>query len=276
MNLSDLHKPPTAKPRWLAFSCTHCPLQDEDAVSFLLEKIAEVKPHYVVHLGDNLEAIYGSRWPSEYDWDAETEFVVGNYFLERVRQAAEAANDQSRCVLLAGNHDSNALSLLRVSKQVASMVDWRRHMPEVAEGRWLTPVKYVYDPVYGCVRLGQVTFAHGYNHGASYGIQALTLGIPFGLTVLGHTHRPEPVTRLYKTTSVPLPYWYANAGCLRTLKPEYAKRRYTGSWGHAVAHGTAELWRYRNGFIPSDRLWTAKVDVLRTGEGYSPETYADV
>lgn len=276
MDLTTIHKPLTDSPTWLAFSCTHCPLQDEDAVRFLLDKIQEVKPDYIIHLGDNLEAMYASRWPNEYDWDAKDEFLSGNDLLSRVRGEAEYANPDARCILLQGNHDANALSLLRLSKTVARMVDWRVHMSEVASGAWATPVKYVYDAEHGAVRLGQVTFAHGYNHGANYGMQAITLGIPYGLTVMGHTHRPSAVSRAKRTSTIDLPYWDANVGCLRTLKPEYAKRRYTGSWGHAVAYGSAKLWRYGKGYIPSEPLWRAQVDVLRTGEGYAPETYGDL
>lgn len=255
-----------AKPvRWLAFGCTHVPLHDRWACERLVSRIAEYKPHVVVCLGDLYEADSASRWPSEYDWTLEHEFAEADAVLLSIREAAPNAT----LVFLPGNHDDNMLSIARIPRKVRSRCDWRVRQYDAA-GRWLNPelltywrrpARYLYCRRRGVWRIGQVTFAHGYEHGIN-GDEAhtLLLGVPNGLYVGAHTHRPAPVTQAMRTRSIPLPYWHCNVGCLRDLKPPYVQRQRTHGWGHGWAVGEAlpvKSWR-------ASREWSASVEVLQT------------
>lgn len=258
--------------RFLAYSCTHHPLQDEEAIGFLLSQIEDHKPDFVVNLGDIFEAQAASRWPKEYTWALKYEFEVANNYLNKVRMTAEAVNPDVECVWLPGNHDDNIQSLNRIASDLRGLCNPMDHVAELRNKFWKVPTRYVHDRELGCYRLGQVTFAHGFEHSVnSDESQAIKLGIPYGLFVSGHTHRPVVVTRARKTQKVPLPYWYANPGCMRTMCPEYVQRMDHSQWGQAVVIGECETWRYADSFIPTKPLWDAETRVFRMAEGYSPE-----
>ena len=63
---------------WIAFSCPHVPLQCDAAIDWMLGQISDLSPDVIIHLGDGHEADSASRWPSEYDWSLEDEFVGHN------------------------------------------------------------------------------------------------------------------------------------------------------------------------------------------------------
>lgn len=236
--------------RFIAFSCPHCPLQDDRAIGALLSVIAREKPHVVVHLGDGHEADAASRWPSEYGWTLDEEFAAHDDLLRAVRKSAPRA----RRVFLPGNHEDNMLSWNRIDRRVRGLCDYRQS--DELRHYWEQPAEYIYDKRKGVFRLGQVVFAHGYEHGISGDeAQAFLLGDPGGLVVLGHTHRPTELTQARRTATIPLPYWHINAGCLRNLKPPYMRRKRSHLWGHACVVGHAN---------PSargklDRQWDARL-----------------
>lgn len=244
---------------FLAFSCIHCPLQDKDAERWLLDQIAIRRPDYVIHLGDGHEADSASRFPSEYTWTLRDEFESHNNFLRKVRIAYEPAER----IFIEGNHDANLLTVNRINKKLRGLCDIYdgKNEPELTT-YWNIGTKYEYSSR-GIFRLGQVTFGHGYSSAALADEQmTLELGIPYGLWVGGHTHRPIPVTQARKTQRIPLPYWYSNAGCIRTLKPEFAKRMRTSQWGHALVYGE---FRELNELTFS-REWAAETVVYKMSE----------
>jgi predicted phosphodiesterase len=246
---------------FVAFSCPHCPLQDEGAVEWLIERVASIRPDVLVHLGDGLEADSASRWPTEYPWSLADEFAEHERFLKRLRKASP----RSRRVFLPGNHEDNLLSINRIDRRLRGLCDYRSrsNCPELAE-HWEQPVPYVFDRRAGVFKIGQVSFSHGFESGArSDESQAILLGQPFGLMVTGHTHRPTPgVMRAMRTQTIPLPYWYANPGCLRDLKPDYMRRKRSHAWGHGLVTGRASP--VRGGRL--SRMWEATVEVFRLSD----------
>ena len=247
--------------KWLAFSCPHCPLEDKAAVDWLLGRISDEKPDVIVHLGDGHEADSASRWPSEYDFTLDDELESHNNFLKRVREA----HPKSRRVFLPGNHESNLGEIGRIDRRLRTLCDYRsaKNEPELA-AHWEQPCDYVYDRRRGVFRIGQVAFCHGFECGQSSDeFQSILLGVPFGLFVSGHTHRPTPqIGRARRSSAVPLPYWYANAGCLRTLKPAYMARKRSHSWGQGIVIGEA---------VPTksprmSRQWDARVEIFKLSD----------
>ncbi len=240
---------------FLAFSCPHCPLEDANAIKWLLGKIEAEKPAVVIHLGDGHEADSASRWPSEYDWELADEFKAHNDLLASIRKVAPKA----RKVFLPGNHDANLSEWNRIDKKLRGLCDYHKQEPELEH--WEQPCKYEYDRRSGCFRLGQVTFSHGYEANQSGDeFQSILLGVPFGLFIGGHTHRPTPgIMRASKTAAVPLPFWYANPGCMRDLKPQYMKRKRSHQWGQGVVIGEAMETKSPR----MSRMWDARVETFR-------------
>ena len=100
---------------FLAFSCTHCPHQDEAATAWLLGQIADRKPDVIVHLGDLCEGDAGSRWNDEAMHTLLDEYAVANELLKSIRKAAPKS---ASLVMLQGNHDANILAKGRIDPRV--------------------------------------------------------------------------------------------------------------------------------------------------------------
>lgn len=243
-----------------AFSCPHVPLIDPKARDQLLGIIETEQPDFVVHLGDGHEAKAASRWPTEQQWSLRDEFQAHNLFLQAIRLAAPKA----RRIFCWGNHDANILAPSRFDPQIRALCDPQKEEPEL---RAWKQVPYIYGPA-GIFRLGQVTFGHGYEAGPSADeFQSILLGVPYGLWVGGHTHRPQDVIQARRTKAIPLPYWFCNAGCLRDLKPSYVHRKRTHDWGHAVVLGRCRLGRT----ILPGRAWEARTVILTTYSSWETE-----
>lgn len=243
---------------FLAFSCPHCPLQDNDAINWLTDQIAIRRPDYIIHLGDGHEADGASRFPSEYSWTLEDEFQSHNNLLKKIRLAYEPA----KRIFLEGNHDANIMAWNRINKKTRGLCDYTLHEPELREN-WHLACKYEYSRR-GVFRLGQLTFGHGYSSAANADeIMSIEMCVPYGLWVGGHTHKPVEVSRAKKNVRVSLPYWYANAGCMRTLKPQYVRRARTFMWGQGIVVGEFNADVSVNCISPE---WAAETIILRTGE----------
>lgn len=222
---------------FLAFSCVHIPFQDKGGVKWLLDAIEDKRPDVVVCLGDLFDANAASRWPNEYKHTLEEEYVGSNDLLKTIRK--DILKDKSTCVWLKGNHEANVLAPCRVKKDLRSLVSFEKHIDE--HTHWLHR-PYIYHPLSGTYRLGQVTFAHGYEAGQNGDArQSVRLGVPYGLAVLGHTHRPERVTQT-RLGGVDLPYHYVNTGSFINMNPppQYVMRSNTQRWGQGYVHGEAK------------------------------------
>lgn len=222
--------------KFLAFGDSHCPLLDYDAHRKLLDTIKDFRPDVLVHLGDGHESDAASRFPSEKDWDLLSEFESHNEFLASIREVSP----DSEKVFIYGNHDQNILAQHRIPPKLRTLCNFHDHEPELKY--WNLPTKYVYDANRCTYRIGQVTFYHGFEHSVSADeYQAYILGLPYGLSISGHTHQPKEVTQCRRTKSVPLPYWYANAGCLTEFDRDYMERKRQYGWGHACIIGEATV-----------------------------------
>lgn len=255
--------PPVVK--IVAFSCTHCPVQDKQAIKWLCSQIADFKPDVLVHLGDWMEADAASRWPSEETYSLEEEIAEADRVAVEIHDAAPEAER----VWLLGNHDKNILDKGRIDGKVRSMCDFRRPQFDDSGEQinknllgWKIVADYHYCRTRGVVRFGQVTLAHGYEAGTKADENhSVLLGCPMGLYVGGHTHRPTHVTQAIKSAGVPLPYWYANAGCLRDLSPHYMRRQRGFQWGHGCVLIEADTRVGPHKSLRMSRRWTAETKI---------------
>lgn len=254
--------------KFFCFGCPHAPLHDTEQIAWLAEQVRQHKPDYLICLGDLFEADSASRWPSEYDWELESEYRAANE--EVLKPLRLAAPKGVQCVLLRGNHCDNLIAINRIPSKVRGMCDWRKKQYD-EDGNWLneellthwhhkTPYEYSKRGTY---RLGQVTFAHGYECGQNADeMHTILLGVPGGLYVGSHTHRPLPVTQAKRTQAVPLPYWYANTGCSRDMDCEYMKRKRQHQWGHGCVIGDCDATPLKSS-IPTAKKWDAQTIIRK-------------
>lgn len=217
--------------KFVAFSCPHFPYADDNAIDFLFAQIQDHKPDVIVHMGDGHDATAASRWGDEGGVSLLEECRMHEEFLFRLVDSSP----ESEFVFMEGNHDNNIRAEGRISKGVREMCDYRSYEPSLKEFKFF-PYEYRRENTY---KLGQVTFAHGFEHGInSNRNQAVRLGVPYGLFINGHTHRPQDVEQAY-AGGLYIPYWSANAGTLRDMNVGYMERKSREHWGQAVVIGEA-------------------------------------
>lgn len=246
--------------KWLAYSCLHAPLTDMAAFNWMIGQVETHKPNVIVDLGDSIEAMAASKFKDshEAEWTLRHEYDTHCKLKQAVREAAPKG---CRLVYLPGNHEDNIMRPGRLDKAVRGVCNWAdpKNQPELTH--WHIAAQYKYCRVQGCFRIGQVCFAHGYEHsGSGDENQALYLGNEYGLTVLGHTHRPTPaIMQCRKGVGVPLRYYYANAGTLRQMDADYMSRKRKALWGQAVVVGEALPVKSPR----MTRCWSAHVELFR-------------
>lgn len=246
--------------RFLAFSCVHVPHHLPEAWESMRRLAAYHNPDVLICLGDLLNATAASRWAHEEEHTLLQECKQANGMIEGLRKSC---GPNVQCIWTLGNHDDNLLAPNRIPKDLRDAVDFRRHMSEVCDKHWKI-LPYLYHPP-SVFRIGQVSFFHGFEHGATAGAnQAITLGRdwPYALSVWGHTHRPYPVERVKVRANTFLNRYTCNTGTLcDPSKMQYISRKNASMWGAGVCIGTAEDLRSPR----ESKCWDAE---LITSHGY--------
>ena len=217
--------------KFAAISCSHSPFTSRERMQWAVKQIEAHKPDVIIHLGDGLDADAASKYPSEYGHTILDEFR----HLESEVLAPLALIGATKLVYLEGNHEYNLVDNPgRIDPKLKPVIRerWRQTtdgwhvVPYCATQRW-------------CI--GQVTFRHGAKCGVNADRQeALLYGVENGLHVMGHTHRPRPVTRIELPGAIPMAYWYANPGYLAERSAMmYTHRINTEGWGFGVVIGEA-------------------------------------
>ncbi len=247
---------------FVAASCIHVPYHSEEAKDWLLAKLEEIKPTHFVLLGDLFDAVSVSVHPNECTHTLEEEYEAGSQYLADVRKALPAETELVWCL---GNHDDNIQTKdpRRTKSGQRSLLHWNKHREFGDEFLKWKQIPYVKGPR-GVYRLGPVRFFHGFDAGMnSDEMETLQMvhaikDQAYSLWIRGHTHRPTPyVTQCRRTQKVLLPWYYANAGTLGPLKPDYMHRKDSGMWAHALVQGECNLSSPRR---PSAKDWSASVE----------------
>lgn len=215
---------------FLAFSCVHRPLHDPEGVAWLVNQIVERQPNYVVNLGDTFDAQCLSKFDQSTEFTLTEEYESTNEFLQQIR----AAYPRAKRVWMEGNHEQR-IRRAEWSK-LSRELDYRSR---IREARYWQHFEYRQHPD-ACFKLGQVTFYHGFACGRNNAkSESIKLGVPYGLTVSGHTHRPHPVHRISMGVT-PLPYWHVNAGTFIKADVEYMQQKDTSLWGGGCVFGSVD------------------------------------
>lgn len=222
--------------RFLAPSCLHNPITHKPFFNWLIEQIEEFKPHVIVNLGDWYEGLAASRH-SRHPLQKWNLFDEHRAVLEQAK-AIRAAAPEAKRVWLYGNHDDNLFGIHadRLPDDIREAANWRNFsgLPEELAD-WHILESYGHRP---CWNLGQITFAHGCAITDTAPQDAAYLyGVPNGLYVSGHTHRPQRVTQC-RIRKVPMPYWIANPGTgIDFDQCYYMARNSMALWGRGVVVG---------------------------------------
>jgi predicted phosphodiesterase len=248
--------------KFVAASCVHVPYHSEEAKDWLLAELETIKPTHFILLGDLFDAAAVSVHSDEFYHSLEEEYEAGSAYLEEIRKVLPAKTELVWCL---GNHDDNiqAKDPRRTQQGQRSLLHWNKHK-EFGDIflRW-KQIPYVKGPR-GIYRLGSVRFFHGFDVGVnSDELETLQMvgaikDQAYSLWIRGHTHRPTPhVMQCKRTQKVLLPWFYANAGTMGPLKPEYMHRKDSSTWAHAFVHGECNLSAPRR---PSPKDWSAVVE----------------
>lgn len=196
----------------LSMGDLHAPLTHEGYFNWLIEKVEEFKPDIIVNVGDWAEGKPAKRFSKYADetWSALNEIRA----LSDQAKAINRASPESRKIWIYGNHDENFFGDLpdRIPDDLQSLTDWRNLRGTEPLEQWQIHDTYKHDYR---VRLGPIVFQHGCEV-SKCGVRAMKdmayqYGVPYGLHVSGHSHKPIPVTQC-EERAISLPYWVVNSG----------------------------------------------------------------
>jgi predicted phosphodiesterase len=251
--------------KFVAASCFHAPHNPEAPFEWLLGRLSDLNPTHFILLGDLFDASSVSVHPNDHVEKLEYEYEKASILLSRIHDVLPNAE----LIWTLGNHDDNIQTgdPRRTPKALRSLLHWNKHWEWGAEFRKWKQIPYIKGPR-GVYRLGPVRFYHGFDAGVnSDELECLQMvgaikDQAYSLWVRGHTHRPSPgVLQCKRTQKILLPWWYANAGTMGPLKPDYTKRKDTVQWGHAIIKGECSLGSPRR---PSFSDWDADVEKFET------------
>lgn len=135
------------------------------------------------------------------------------------------------------------------------MCQWQNH-PRLAGA--LTDWRVLPYHARSRYRLGPVTFQHGTDTSVNGDRnQAILYGIPYGLWVGAHSHRPQSVTRIVLPGRVPVfGTHFANVGCGADWdKMDYISRSNISLWGRGILMGECNAGKDHF----SGKEWDAKL-----------------
>jgi hypothetical protein len=216
--------------RAVAFSCLHAPITHKGYFDWLIRQIEEFRPTHIYNLGDWLEGLAATRHVKDprHNWDAQDELDA---LLEQHRAIRDAAPD-AKLTWLWGNHDDNLLGVHgdRLDPALRRLINNSGALKEVRDSWLLKPYRHSTRAY-----LGQLSFGHGCSIGNASGKdEAYSYGVPYGLDVRGHTHRPEPVTQARERQAL-LPFHYCNVGTgADWSKMHYMDRNSMVMWGRGM------------------------------------------
>lgn len=234
---------------WFAFGCTHIPHDDKENTRWIIEQIIERQPDVIVHLGDLFDTETVSDYPKVDVFALSAEYYMAAGFLDAINSAAPKAKK----VFLEGNHEERIFR--PAYAKLSSLLDYRKHVKPLKRWR-IYPYSLHPDNTF---KLGQLTCYHGFCAtigGSSERKESIDLGVPYGLAIHAHTHRP--VFEHVSLNTWRIPYWRINVGCgiyFNWVQTNYAKKVNISQWGHAIAVGWVNTKRRHDG----QRNWAAEL-----------------
>jgi len=252
---------PIKKATFAAISCVHSPYYNESARDQMLSSLSDNSPTHFIMLGDLFDAGAVSVHPHEFEHSLEHEYEKACKYLIDIMNVLP---EETKLVWTHGNHDDNILAKdpRRSPRGLRSLLSWNKHYEFGETFRKWKQLPYSKSKS-GVYKLGQVFFYHGYDASCnSDQLETLQIanimgGYAHRLFIRGHTHRPTVgIEQCKRTLKIKLPWYYANAGTMGSLNPDYMNRKDSSGWGAAMVVGEASLSEPRR---PSTSDWDAHV-----------------
>lgn len=232
-----------------AFGCEHAPYEDWEVIEKRAKIVQDLKPDYIIYLGDLFNADAGGNGYDRYLNIGKAALLDEYKAAAKVLRRYSKAAPRAKKVYMEGNHEVRVRTADRIPKELLGIIDYRDPSrtlgKELQEWEWrpyISPDRRLSPRGQGLYRIGQVTFLHGFEWGANSDRQEAQLyGVEYGLTVRSHTHKPLPVTRVMLSPTIPTNRWVANCGTgsnIGVFKTDYAGRRNTSLWGDGIVVGS--------------------------------------
>ena len=172
----------------VAMSDNHGDLACDDTLNQILSFTKRVKPTYRVPMGDNWDFRWARRGVDKSSAEAkeglEDDLNAGIKWLEAYRPTH----------FLMGNHDDRIRQILHSTDSIKDREDMQKILDLMHRTLRKVGCKVIknYNVRTGRIKLGPVTFIHGFSHGQNALLKdARTFGVPGGGFCMGHLHRLE-------------------------------------------------------------------------------------
>jgi len=225
--------------RVAVLGCIHAPHNPGETWDWAMGILQDFRPNCIVNTGDHQEASAVSHHLSDDEYPLEEEYRV---IADQLRQLRSTVRDRGVLVRHHGNHEFRCDPRNQSNtsgKRLRYTLSEENHEEMREEIRHWRTVPYR-SSASGCFRLGQLVTRHGHWTGSgsdereALNTVSLVNAPLWSLMARTHTHVPKGPTRCRRTQSVPLPFYYANAGTLGPLDPAYAYRMNTAEWGPGI------------------------------------------
>lgn len=172
----------------VAMGDNHGDLACEDTLDAIMEFVARVKPKYRVHLGDNWDFRWARRGVDKTSREAreglEEDLEAGIRWIERYKPTH----------FLFGNHDDRIRQIISSTDSIKDKEDMQDLLDKMMRTLRRVGCKVIkpYNVKTGFIKIGPITFIHGFSHGMSALLKdARIYGTPGGGFCMGHLHRLE-------------------------------------------------------------------------------------
>jgi hypothetical protein len=172
----------------VAMADNHGDLACDDTLNQILSFTKRVKPTYRVHMGDNWDFRWARRGVDKSSAEAkeglEDDLNSGIKWIEQYRPTH----------FLMGNHDDRIRQILHSTDSIKDKEDMQKILDLMHRTLRKVGCKVIkpYNVRTGRIKLGPITFIHGFSHGQNALLKdARTFGTPGGGFCMGHLHRLE-------------------------------------------------------------------------------------
>jgi len=170
----------------------HLPYGDEKVVRGAIEVISQIKPYYVIQIGDLYDFYFHSRYPKKLlNITPTQEYEKGRFQAEELWERVLKASPKSKCIQVKGNHDDRPYKRI-MDSHPEIMLFAGPEMKRMFEFKGVETIHDSTEELELSTTQGKVLFHHG--HRSRLGDHLTYNQIS---TVVGHSHTGGVVFKQY-------------------------------------------------------------------------------